>query len=183
MAVKTRIFAGFGVVLFLITSSFLTIAVILTLIQNNSSTATNPSTTTQPTTSGPLANPASTTNTDGSKLQGFTPLTSPVSHLEITNITNGNGSTVTANSTITANYVGALADTGVIFDSSGAHGGPQTFSLSGVIEGWKLGLTGMKVGGTREIIIPAGLGYGSQGTQGIPPNSDLVFIVNVVKLN
>ena len=116
-------------------------------------------------------------------MQGFTPITTPVNRLQIVNIATGSGPVVTTNSTVTANYVGALANTGVIFDASAIHGGPQTFSLSGVIEGWKLGLSGMKVGGTRELIIPSGLGYGTHGSASIPPNSALVFVVNVVKLN
>jgi FKBP-type peptidyl-prolyl cis-trans isomerase len=71
---------------------------------------------------------------------------------------------------------------GVIFDASADHGGPISFPLSGVIAGWSQGIPGMKVGGSRRLLIPANLAYGSQGNSGIPPNSDLVFDVTVTKI-
>ena len=91
----------------------------------------------------------------------------------------GNGATVKSGATVTACYIGALADTGVIFDTADAHGGPQTFSLGQVIAGWQVGIPGMKVGGTRELLIPSAMGYGTQGSGAIPPNADLIFIVSV----
>jgi FKBP-type peptidyl-prolyl cis-trans isomerase FkpA len=74
--------------------------------------------------------------------------------------------------------------TGVVFDASQDHGGPQTFPLGQVIAGWSEGIPGMKVGGTRRLLIPASLGYGSQGSGStIPPNSDLVFDITLTKID
>ena len=170
---KGRIFAGFGAALFLVTSSALTIAVILTISSQKSTTPTVPPTSTNTSSS-------SQSNAVGTKLKGFKPLKTKLTHLEVANLKTGTGATVTSNATVTANYIGALADTGVIFDTSASHGGAQTFPLSGVIPGWQLGIPGMKVGGTRELLIPAAMAYGAKGAGNIPPNSDLVFIVNVV---
>ncbi len=148
---------------------------------NNSSQAASATTNTSTANSTPGA-----TNIDpsgsfsvGQKLTGYTPLTKPLAHLEIYNLQTGTGTAVTAGSTVTADYVGALADSGTVFDDSSAHGGAQTFSLSSVIKGWSLGIPGMKVGGVREIMIPSGLGYGSQAVSSIPANSDLVFWVKI----
>ena len=170
---KGRFFAGFGAALFLVTSSALTIAVILTVSSQKTTT--------------PSASPVSTNTTSnsqsnavGTKLKGFTPLKSKLTHLEVADLQKGTGAAVSSGATVTANYVGALADTGVIFDTSASHGGAQTFPLSGVIPGWQLGIPGMKVGGTRELLIPSSMAYGAKGAGNIPPNSDLVFIVNVV---
>lgn len=116
----------------------------------------------------------------GSKLQGYTPPKAKLTHLEIGDLQKGKGATVKSGATVTACYIGALADNGTIFDDSNAHGGPQTFSLNNVIAGWEVGIPGMKVGGTRELLIPAALAYGAKASGSIPPNSDLVFFVQIV---
>jgi FKBP-type peptidyl-prolyl cis-trans isomerase len=118
----------------------------------------------------------------GTKMQDFTPTSTPQAELQSTDIKVGDGAEVKPGDTITADYVGALMSDGTIFDASADHGGPVSFPLSGVIAGWSQGIPGMKVGGTRRLLIPASLGYGSQGTNGIPPNSDLVFDVTVTKI-
>jgi FKBP-type peptidyl-prolyl cis-trans isomerase len=79
-------------------------------------------------------------------------------------------------------YTGALAKDGTIFQSSLDTGQPISFSLSGVIQGWQQGIPGMKEGGTRRLIIPASLAYGSQANGTIPANSDLVFDVQLIKI-
>lgn len=183
MAKRDRIFAGFGAALFLVTSSIIAVAAIIALTQSSSSsssasTAANSSSSNNSNSSSPNSQPPKV----GSKLKGFTPLTKPLSKLEVANLQVGKGATVKAGDTITANYIGAIANTGVIFDTSTSHGGPQTFSLSQVIAGWQEGIPGMKVGGTRELLIPASLAYGSKGSGAIPPNSDLVFLVTVLNV-
>jgi FKBP-type peptidyl-prolyl cis-trans isomerase len=97
----------------------------------------------------------------------------------------GTGRTAKAGDTITVNYVGDLYKTGKEFDSSWKTGQPATFPLSngGVIAGWVQGIPGMKVGGRRELIIPASLAYGKSGRPPtIPPNSPLVFVVDLLSI-
>jgi FKBP-type peptidyl-prolyl cis-trans isomerase len=119
---------------------------------------------------------------EGAKLVDY----SPVKHVDFVkcqDIKVGNGATATAASTITATYTGAIASTGVIFQSSLDSGQPFTASLqSGVIPGWTAGIPGMKTGGTRRIWIPAQYAYGPQSVAGIPPNSDLVFDVTLLSV-
>jgi FKBP-type peptidyl-prolyl cis-trans isomerase len=92
----------------------------------------------------------------------------------------GTGAEAKADSTVKAKYTGKLAD-GTVFDSTDKHGGEAIeFPLSNVIKGWQEGIPGMKVGGKRTLVIPPDLGYGEQGTQGIPPNSTLTFEIELV---
>lgn len=97
----------------------------------------------------------------------------------------GTGTAVKSTDTITANYTGWTTD-GKAFDSSldaaFNHVQPAQFALSGVIPGWTKGIPGMKVGGIRRLIIPSALAYGTQGNQGIAPNSDLIFDVQIVSI-
>lgn len=98
--------------------------------------------------------------------------------LKITDEKVGTGAVATANSTVTVDYVGTLAD-GTVFDASDKHGGPATFPLSNVIQGWQEGIPGMKVGGVRVLVIPPALGYGSMAQPGIPANSTLTFKITL----
>jgi peptidylprolyl isomerase len=98
----------------------------------------------------------------------------------------GTGQTVKAGQTVTVNYVGDLYKTGKEFDSSWKTGQPATFPLTagGVIAGWVQGIPGMKVGGRRELIIPAALAYGKTGRPPtIPANSPLVFVVDLLSIS
>jgi peptidylprolyl isomerase len=93
----------------------------------------------------------------------------------------GTGAEVTASSNLTVNYIGVSCSSGKIFDSSYSRGQPATFLLSQVIKGWQDGLTGMKVGGTRLLGIPAAQAYGSQGRPPtIAPDESLWFVVEVL---
>ncbi|MBP6917109.1 FKBP-type peptidyl-prolyl cis-trans isomerase [Candidatus Saccharibacteria bacterium] len=116
----------------------------------------------------------------------FEPVAS-VSSLQKIDTEEGEGAEVKIGQSVTVKYIGALARNGTIFDASSDHqGGTFTFKVGGgeVIKGWDQGVPGMKVGGKRRILIPASLGYGNQavGTS-IPANSDLVFDVEIVKIN
>lgn len=117
---------------------------------------------------------------EGTKLEGFTP-TDTVSELQIIDVTPGTGDEVQPGATITAHYTGALCKDGTIFQSSHDFGRAISFGLDQVIEGWTKGVPGMKVGGTRRLIIPAAQAYGAQSpAPNIPANSDLVFDIELV---
>lgn len=172
---RDRIFAAFGASLFLITSSALTIIVIVLLVQQNNA---------KPSIGAASTSSNANTTTTGAKMQNFTPTSTPQAKLEFIDTTVGSGATVKPGDTITADYVGALMSDGTVFDASASHGGSATFPLSGVIQGWSLGIPGMKVGGTRRLLIPASLAYGpSSPSAAIPANADLVFDVTIVKIN
>lgn len=119
---------------------------------------------------------------EGTKLAGFEPI-AQVSELHITDTVEGTGAVVPEQATITAHYTGALCKDGTIFQSSHDFGQPATFGLHQVIAGWTKGVPGMKVGGTRRLIIPAAMAYGSvRAAANIPPNSDLVFDIELTAI-
>jgi peptidylprolyl isomerase len=110
----------------------------------------------------------------------------PPTKLVTKDLVPGTGQTVKAGQTVTVNYVGVLYKTGKEFDSSWKTGQPATFPLTagGVIQGWVQGIPGMKVGGRRELIIPASLAYGKAGRPPtIPANSPLVFVVDLLSIS
>lgn len=120
---------------------------------------------------------------EGTKLANFEP-TGPVSELQIIDIIPGTGDEVPEGATITAHYTGALVANGTIFQSSHDFGEPIKFGLNQVISGWTKGVPGMKVGGTRRLVIPAAQAYGSASpSPNIPSNSDLVFDIELVTIN
>lgn len=127
-------------------------------------------------------NPNEQHQLEGTVLTGFTPADS-VAQLEILDTVAGDGDEVKPGDTITAHYTGALVANGVIFQSSHDRGEPVTFGLNQVIKGWTNGVPGMKVGGTRRLIIPADQAYGSSSpAPNIPANSDLVFDIELVAI-
>jgi FKBP-type peptidyl-prolyl cis-trans isomerase len=93
----------------------------------------------------------------------------------------GTGAEAVAGKMVTVHYTGRLL-TGRKFDSSLDRGTPFNFRLGGgqVIKGWDLGVAGMKVGGKRQLTIAPELGYGAQDMGVIPPNSTLVFDVELL---
>jgi FKBP-type peptidyl-prolyl cis-trans isomerase len=120
------------------------------------------------------------TKYEGTKLADFTPLDA-VEQLQVIDIEEGTGAVVQPGATITAHYTGALCKNGVIFQSSHDFGDAITFSLDQVIKGWTDGVPGMKIGGMRRLIIPSEMAYGSaRAASNIPPNSDLVFDIQLV---
>lgn len=128
-------------------------------------------------------NPNEQPQLEGTRLTGFTPVGSPTTTLEILDTVVGTGDEVQPGATITAHYTGALAADGTIFQSSHDRGEPVTFGLNQVIEGWTKGVPGMRVGGTRRLIIPAAQAYGaSSPAPNIPANSDLVFDIELVAI-
>ncbi len=101
---------------------------------------------------------------------------SPSGELKIEDIKVGTGKEVKSGDTVTINYVGTL-ENGQKFDSS--YDRNQAFvtqiGVGQVIKGWDEGVIGMKVGGKRKLTIPPDLGYGSRDMGVIPPNSTLIF--------
>jgi FKBP-type peptidyl-prolyl cis-trans isomerase FkpA len=91
----------------------------------------------------------------------------------------GDGEEAEATDEVTVHYTGWL-DTGQVFDSS-VDGDPISLPLSGVIPGWREGVTGMKVGGKRKLVIPPDLAYGQKGVPGvIPQYATLIFDVELL---
>ncbi len=120
----------------------------------------------------------------GTKLADFTALTTPVSALQKIDITEGSGNPVPDGAKVTVHYTGALASTGIIFESSKDSGKPASFPLSSVIKGWQEGVPGMKVGGKRRLVIPYALAYGDAGSPPtIPAKADLVFDIELVSID
>ena len=112
-----------------------------------------------------------------------------ITSLQVTDVKVGNGAAATSGKTVSVHYTGWLYDPkaadkhGKKFDSSKDHGEPFSFKLGAgqVIRGWDQGVAGMKVGGTRTLVIPSELGYGSKGAGGaIPPNATLLFDVELL---
>lgn len=93
----------------------------------------------------------------------------------------GDGPTPDAEDQVVVHYRGTLPD-GTQFDSSYDRGEPATFSLQGVIPGFAEGIQLMSVGSTYRLYIPPDLGYGPQGTGPIPPNSALVFELELLEI-
>lgn len=119
---------------------------------------------------------------EGTKLANFEPVDT-VTELQIIDTIEGTGDQVPEGATITAHYTGALCKDGTIFQSSHDFGEAISFGLNQVIKGWTVGVPGMKVGGTRRLVIPSDMAYGSvRAAANIPPNSDLVFDIELVAI-
>lgn len=116
-------------------------------------------------------------------LQDFTPVDS-VPELVREDRVEGTGAVVEPGDTVTCHYTGAVVKTGEVFQSSHDFGKAISFPLSGVIAGWTEGVPGMKVGGTRRLLIPAAKAYGSTPPygSGIPADADLVFDIELVAI-
>lgn len=139
----------------------LVIAGLFFFLQNDSSE--NNSTQIQETT-------MSKTSTDSGKLQ-------------IEEIKVGTGAAVTSGDTVVMHYSGTL-ENGEKFDSSYDRGQPfeTRIGVGQVIEGWDMGVPGMKIGGKRKLVIPSALGYGERGVGPIPPNATLIFEVELLDI-
>jgi len=98
--------------------------------------------------------------------------------VEINDVVEGEGEVCPKGASVTVRYTGSL-ENGTVFDTTEGKGA-VTFDLDNLIPGWKLGVPGMRVGGTREITIPWQLGYGEQGTGKIPPKSNLFFTIELI---
>ena len=103
--------------------------------------------------------------------------------LVIEDLVVGTGATAAVGDTVNVHYIGTLTN-GTKFDSSYDRGQTFAFRIGAgqVIAGWDQGIPGMKVGGKRRLTIPPSLAYGNQAVGSIPPNSTLVFDVELVSI-
>lgn len=177
MSIHKRVFALAGALLFLVTSLGLSFMVLWSMHQENRNAKADDKI------QSSINQKAKEGKLEGTKLKDFTPISS-VGELQKIDTKEGTGAIVKPGDTVTVNYTGATAIDGVIFQSSIDSGKPVAFGLDQVIKGWTDGIPGMKVGGTRRLIIPASSAYGANPPQGsgIPPNSNLVFDVDLLKI-
>jgi len=171
---RDRFFALFGALLFLGTASALTIAVIVNGISNKSSSNT------------PATTAVCADNLTEQVLVApdvYKP-TDKVTSLQSTDVTAGSGPAAKSGDCLVVKYYGTLAANGTKFDENFTAPTAFAFKLGQgmVIPGWDQGLVGMKVGGTRQLVVPANLAYGSQANGAIPANSDLVFVVKLLRI-
>jgi peptidylprolyl isomerase len=106
----------------------------------------------------------------------------PPTELQFKDLVTGNGAEAKSSDTVNVQYYGANYADGKEFDSTWARGGsPTAFPLNGVIKGFSLAITGMKVGSRRVVVIPPDLGYGAGGSPpAVGPNETLVFVIDLV---
>lgn len=173
---RERIFAGFGAFLFLASACALTIFVIF---QSSSGDANNTTASSQQKTCADNQSEPTLPVPDAYQA------TEPVTSLQSADLEQGNGATAKDGDCLVMKYYGTLASNGTKFDENFTQATAFAFTLGQgqVIEGWDKGLVGMKVGATRRLVIPAAQAYGSQSpSAAIPANSDLVFVVKLLRI-
>ncbi|HEY5221943.1 MAG TPA: FKBP-type peptidyl-prolyl cis-trans isomerase [Microbacteriaceae bacterium] len=101
--------------------------------------------------------------------------------LEIDDIVVGDGGEAVPGGMVTVHYVGVEYDSGEEFDASWDRGAPSTFPLVGLIDGWREGIPGMKVGGRRKLVVPSRLAYGETTAKGHPlQGKTLIFVIDLL---
>ncbi len=166
---RDRIFAGFGAVLFLVTASAFTIAVVVDMMKPKPVVCD-------------IQTPVPSKAVPAPEI--YKP-EGAVSQLQKTDISVGKGDTVHDGDCLVMKYQGNLASDGSIFDENYSKTQSLQFKLGAgqVIKGWDEGLKGMKVGGIRRVVIPFSMGYGEAGSPpSIPAKSDLVFMVKLEQI-
>lgn len=169
---RDRIFAGLGAFVFLVTGSALTIGVIWDMVRQSDDTSQTATTETEQQTEEVLAAP-----------EVFKP-EGDVTELQVTDLSEGTGDAAKDGDSLVMKYYGTIASDGTVFDENYTKNTGFSFVLGSgqVIEGWDKGLVGMKAGGERRLVIPSDLAYGEAGQGAIPANSDLVFVVKLLRI-
>lgn len=179
---RDRIFAFLGAMLFLVTASALTIAVIVSGINshNNKSTSNTDLSAQQAAVNCPQTSVSASAETKPEIYK----TTDAAKEIETTDLVAGNGATVKSGDCLQVKYLGSVAKDGMVFDENFDQTTALQFLLGQgqVIQGWDQGLIGAKVGGIRRLVIPAVLAYANQPPDGsgIPANADLVFTVKIL---
>ena len=118
---------------------------------------------------------------DQAGIPAMTPVASgPPAVISVQTLQAGDGAAVAQGDFVTVNYAGFLWSDGTLFDSSYGSGAPVSFSLGEVVDGWRYGLVGSKVGDRLLVVIPPDYGYGSEDAGTIPGGSTLVFVVDIL---
>lgn len=172
--VRERVFAGFGAFLFLGSACALTIFVIMNPGSNDTAANTSQQKTCSDTQTEPALAVPEVYKPDGA-----------VTALQTTDLTAGSGPAAKDGDCLVMKYYGTLASNGTKFDENYTESTGFAFTLGQgqVIQGWDKGLVGMKAGGVRRLVIPAAQAYGDQSpSAAIPANSDLVFVVKLLRI-
>jgi peptidylprolyl isomerase len=173
---RDRFFAGFGAFLFLASACAGTIYVIF---QSNADSNATQTSSDQKQTCSDNKSETALAAPEVYKPEGA------VTELQSTDLETGSGATAKVGDCLVVKYYGTLATTGVKFDEdfTDTTGFAFTLGQGQVIAGWDKGMVGMKVGGARRLAIPAADAYGSQSpSASIPANSDLVFVVKLLRI-
>ncbi len=177
---RDRFFALMGALLFFITASALTIAVVFdSLSQKNPDTSA-----TDPNQSQTDCVVSSVSGTADKLPAGYDAKAADTKTLKTTDLTTGTGTAAKTGDCLQMKYYGTLAKDGKVFDQNYDDSSALQFQLGQgqVITGWDQGIVGMKVGGVRQLIIPADQAYGPAGQGSIPANATLVFLVKLVAI-
>jgi len=183
---RERIFAGAGAILFFGSACAVTLFALTQGSGDNSKSTQTAQTCTDTQTEETLAVPEAYTTA------------APVADLQTTDLEPGKGQAAKNGDGLVMKYYGTLAGNGTKFDENFTDATAFAFKLGtgAVITGWDKGLVGMKVGGTRRLVIPAEQAYGAAGScrmydqtdrskctdYAIPPDSDLVFVVKLLRI-
>ncbi len=172
---RDRIIAGIGAIVFLASASAFTVFVIYDMF---TASKDNPQTSSQPV--------ICQANKTEIKLDVPEVVKSDVAvtELKTEDLKLGDGATLRSGDCAVMKYYGTLLKDGSVFDENFTKPSAFafTFGKGEVIQGWDQGLVGMKVGGSRRLQIPASLGYGEKSSDKIPSNSDLVFVVELLRI-
>ena len=101
--------------------------------------------------------------------------------LVITDLTVGAGTEAVPGGSVEVHYVGVDFESGEEFDSSWDRGETITFPLNGLIEGWQVGIPGMRVGGRRQLVVPPAQAYGESGSHRLSGRT-LIFVIDLVDI-